>query len=50
MSADSVNDPSESQVNRLVSFLGEGVVLLPCEKGMKPARERMAENHHRKDA
>lgn len=38
MSADSVNDSSESQVNRLVSFLGEGVVLLPCEKGMKGPR------------
>lgn len=38
MSTDSVNDSSEFQVNRLVSFLAEGVVLLPCEKGMKGPR------------
>lgn len=38
MSEQPVNDSSESQVNRLVSFLGDDVVLLPCDKGVKGPR------------
>jgi phage/plasmid-associated DNA primase len=38
MNAAGVNDSSDSPVNSLVSLLGDDVVLLPCEKGIKGPR------------
>jgi len=39
MSAEPVNSSSEMPVKHLVSLVGNDVVLLPCDKGVKGARE-----------